>query len=789
MYGSFPRRKMFFLLALLPALLAAAPLAIDSRTTVVVPDAPGAIEKQAADILCRHLGQIFQTQVACVGESAWNGSGTAIFCGRKFARPGAKPDRDDFALFRDGSRVILTGGECGVLYSVYEFLERVCDVRYLGPYDAAVPRQKSIPITDGFEHSGRPYFRYRLMTNYIRNRDYAEYLSWHRIQDMDDCGALPAELGGNLIGSPRFCHTFARYANRFPEKKPEYFSLVDGRRLITNGDRDAGQLCLSNPELRAVMRKTLRTFIEEDRAAARKKGVPYPLIYAVEQNDNRHFCACGECLKRIAELGNQSDLLLDMINELAADISQDYPEIKLMTFAYRQTREPPKTVKPRDNVLIMIALLGGEFDNSIKDTMRSIEHPLNAEAKALYLRWRQAGFRLATWEYGIVYRRKFQLPCLLGGRGLQENVRFFARNGVELIFQEGSALGGGMARYIPFFDLHNYLLMKLMSDPELDVDMVVDDFMHHAYGPAAKPMRQLYDLLENAMDKEKRSFGSCRVPSYLDREFFVAAEKLLLEAELLTADDRDCRRRVLKEYAGLGFGMLLCWDDVFREKPFSLTKEQVAERLVAAHDVCLAQYGKGYTPEVIRRMRKWCREILDLYFLNVRPKGALPEEARGRRIVADFTWMDSGHKFDVGQKSGVVIVDDGSACQGKALRLVRSSLRGAMHGVKPFVMGLYDNATRKTVAERAWDNADLPHDEKYHWFHIPNVKIPEGPQFFAHWTWVLTPASRSQLAGALKPGTVCDIWYSMKFEGPAYCPGSKKENAVFADRLLFVESR
>ena len=79
------------------------------------------------------------------------------------------------------------------------------------------------------------------------------------------------------------------------------------------------------------------------------------------------------------------------------------------------------------------------------------------------------------------------------------------------------------------------------------------------------------------------------------------------------------------------FGMLLCWDDVFREKPFSLTKEQVAERLVAAHDVCLAQYGKGYAPEVIHRMRKWCREILDLYFLNVRPKGALPEEARGRR--------------------------------------------------------------------------------------------------------------------------------------------------------------
>jgi len=781
------KRTLFLPVLLLSALLSAAPLVLDSRVTVVTPATPSAVEKKAAQILCRYLGEIFGAPVVCVAETERRDPGAAIFCGKKFGKFDSAPGRDVFRLFREGDRIVLSGGECGVLYAVCEFLERAGGVRYLGPHDVVVPRRERLAVEEGFRHEGKPFFPYRLMTLYSRSSGCAEYLSWHRIQDMDHCGAIPAELGGNLIGSPRFCHTFAHYANRFPEKKPEYFSLVGGKRLITKTTRDAGQLCLTNPELRAVMRKTLRTFIEEDRAAARKKGVLPPAIYSVEQNDNRHFCSCGNCLKRLAELGNQSDMVLDLVNELADDIAGDHPEIKLLTFAYQATREPPKTVKPRPNVMVHIALLGGEFDDSIKDTMRSLEHPLNAEAKALYLRWHRAGFRLATWEYGIKYRQKFQVAALFGGRGLQENMRFFARNGVDMVFQEGGALRPAMVQYTSFFDLHNYLLMKLMSDPELDVDAVVDDYMKHAYGPAAAPMKKLYTLLENAMDREKRSFGACRVPAYLDRDFLLAAEELMLEAERLTVGEPACRQRILKEYAPLGYALLVVRETVFRDKPFSLTAEQIAARISAANDIALRQYNKGNTPESFLIRRRNTRETLDLYFLNMKPKGALPAELKGRKVAADFTWMDSLCDFDNGRRDRVQIVTDPAACQGKALRLINLGHRTPMHGVKPFDMGIYDRAARRTVALKQWENSTLPNDEKYHWFRLPGVKMPAAPQFFAHWTWVLSPVSNSLLAASVTPGKVYDIWYSLKFEGPAYAPGSKRENAIFADRLLFVE--
>lgn len=781
------KRTLLPLALLFSALLSAAPLVIDSRVTVVTPESPSAVEKQAARILCRYLGEIFGTPVACVAENDRRNPGSAIFCGKKFGRFDSAPPRDAYQLFRDGGRVVLSGGDIGVLYAVYEFLERAGGVRYLGPYDVVVPRRKNLTISEDFRFAGKPFFPYRLMTLYIRNRAYAEYLSWHRVQDTEDCGKIPPELGGGVVGSPRFCHTFAHYANRFPEKKPEYFSLVNGKRLITKSTRDMGQLCLTNPELRAVMAKTLRTFIEEDRAAARKQGAAPPLLYSVEQNDNRHFCNCETCRKRLAELGNQSDVVLDFVNELAAGIAKDYPEIKLLTFAYQTTTEPPKTVKPRDNVLIQLALLGGEFENTIKDTMRSLEHPLNAEAKALYRRWHDAGFRLATWEYGVKYRQRFLVACLFGGRGLQENFRFFARNGVELVFQEGGVLRSATAQYLSFFDLHNYLFMKFMSDPDLDVDAVVDDFMKHAYGPAAAPMKKLYTLLENAMDREKRNFGVVRVPAYLDRDFFLAAEALLLEAERLTASDPACRQRVLKEYAPFGYGMLAAWEHAFGKQPFSLTKAQVAARISVANDVALRQYGKGNTPESFRLRRRSCLKTIDLCFLDVKPKSALPAELRGRKIAADFTWMDSLADFDNGRKDRVQIADDPAACQGEALRLINLGNWSPMHGVKPFIMGIYDRTARKTVASKEWENSTLPKDEAYHWFVLPGVRMPAAPQFYAHWTWVLTPVANSLLAASLTPGKVYDLWYSLKFEGPAYAPGSKKENAIFADRLLFVE--
>ena len=58
------KRTLLPLALLFSALLSAAPLVIDSRVTVVTPESPSAVEKQAARILCRYLGEIFGGPVA-----------------------------------------------------------------------------------------------------------------------------------------------------------------------------------------------------------------------------------------------------------------------------------------------------------------------------------------------------------------------------------------------------------------------------------------------------------------------------------------------------------------------------------------------------------------------------------------------------------------------------------------------------------------------------------------------------------------------------------------------------
>src|SRR5262249_42218541 len=71
-------------------------------------------------------------------------------------------------------------------------------------------------------------------------------------------------------------------------------------------------------------------------------------------------------------------------------------------------------------------------------------------------------------------------------------IRLYKKTGVKGIFFEGAygpGAGGGSDA-----ELRSYAMAKLLWDPNLDSDKLVNEWMEGVYGAASKPMRRWFDL-------------------------------------------------------------------------------------------------------------------------------------------------------------------------------------------------------------------------------------------------------------------------------------------------------
>jgi hypothetical protein len=180
-------------------------------------------------------------------------------------------------------------------------------------------------------------------------------------------GKLPRGGADNLgaPGGPGYhCHNFGAYlpADKYFAEHPEYYALdKDGKTRLPTGIADhakdprwqsKGSLCLTHPEARKLVLAKLLETIAADRAKCNTPDQPPPEIYDVSQPDCAVVCHCPDCRALAEREGSESGPLIDFINELADGVRAQYPEVKVQTFAYEWGMIPPRTLRPRENVVI-----------------------------------------------------------------------------------------------------------------------------------------------------------------------------------------------------------------------------------------------------------------------------------------------------------------------------------------------------------------------------------------------------------------------------------------------------
>lgn len=270
------------------------------------------------------------------------------------------------------------------------------------------------------------------------------------------------------------------------------------------------------------------------------------------------------------------------------------------------------------------------------------------------------------------------------------------------------------------WEIKYYLETKLMEDPFQDNAALLKDAFSRYFGPAAKAVWQL----RRHLDRLRR-----------DSKAFIGWTPELGEFDFITPDE--AKR------------MQAMWDE--------------AERLAAGDE------------RYLRRVRK-ARKGTD----NI------------GRLIAEFERFRRGDGFvfepddldPVGwrhHRELYRLVDDPESPSKRAL-VVNSDYNQAGHYKMPFLIGLRDQAKRKTVAEKFFK--EFASDSGYGVYTLEDVAFPKDSFIFTTRSWsVQKQTGYPQLT---KSGKRYDVKVHVKFTGPDFHPGSTERNEVWFGRMEVV---
>ena len=377
----------------------------------------------------------------------------------------------------DGTVRLLGGNGRGVLYACYRLLE-LLGCRFYAEDTEVVPTltlsEVAAALPEGMDLTEVSPFEFRdLYWTCTYRPDFAVK---RRINAGPAGGGshrrdISPEWGGCIgYAGPHFVHTFEMLvpAQEFFESHPEYFSMINGERTAKHL---YSQLCLSNPEVLAIVIERVKGWLREN---------PLAEIVSVSQNDSfviGSYCTCPACAAVDAEEGSPAGSLIRFVNAVAEAIEPEFPKVAIDTLAYQYSTVPPKLTRPRHNVMVRMCT-GGCSSHAIDECDR------NGGTRQWIEGWEKICDRLYIWDYTTDFAQYLNpFPNLPTH---QRNAKFFASHNVKGVFEQGNYTGGKSGE---FGELRSFILTEVLWDPDKTPD--TEGFMEAYYGAGA-PFVQTY---------------------------------------------------------------------------------------------------------------------------------------------------------------------------------------------------------------------------------------------------------------------------------------------------------
>ena len=492
-HGPFVALWLVASFALAPALQAVT-LAENGRATAaivhnghneVAPDVPrrqvrpGHV-RPPGDELQAYLKQITGATLPLVESWEDAEGGPAIVFEMVDALPGASDratGRQAFRIKTEGNRLTLTAATpLGLHLAVYGLLEdhlgcrfysfRRSGLRYIGPGNEIVPKQPTLRLED-IDDLQEPAFANRGMIYWVG--------SYPWVFKNRGIGKPASKTSGSLAAGHNFYHLLPPkdvkkggkvvHEGLFKEH-PEFYPM---NRAGERKPTWSMGLCGTAEDLPQYLAKAIARKVEESKKRGRYDP-NFPI--AAAQGDGFTGCQDTDCRKLVHQQQSEAAPLILLLNRTLEILKEDYPDLELITFAYFETLDAPKTLKPHENLWINV-VSSARSQNMAGDQMGPIQNnPANRDYARAIRQWPKiAPNRVTVWHWDT-YRAEW--PSMFY---VAENVRYMRDCG---IYGVNPQFTGG-----PWNDLLAWLYLKLAWNPDADADALIHQYLNDNYGEAA----------------------------------------------------------------------------------------------------------------------------------------------------------------------------------------------------------------------------------------------------------------------------------------------------------------
>ncbi len=449
-----------------------------TQYSIVISENAAEVEKNAAKILAEYLKKISKVDFQIVTDAV-SAAEKEIVIGVTNRDGEINIDRTEYGddgvrIFTVGKKLFLTGGEkSGSIYSVYTFLEDYLGCRWFTEELTVIPEAEKLAISQ-IDYKYVPPFRLR-QTYWAFSAVSSDFCSKHRLHGI--MAYVPDEMGGcGENYAVNSVHTLQWIITRdMFEAHPEYFGCDDkGNRSMNR------QPCLSNDDVFRLTVNFAKNFFSQ-----------YNTIFSVSQNDGMSFCQCDKCKAFNKAHGNtDSASMINFVNKVAAAVREEYPNARFETLAYQDTLTPPENLEIADGVVIRMCPINGCVLHDFGDFSCRENKKFDKALRG----WAKLTDSIYMWNYSTDFQYYYALfPNITT---LQKRYQYFRDNNVVAVFDNGC---GDTLAAAEFHELKTYLVLKLLWNPDTDIERCISEFCAAYYGEAGNDVVEFIKSFEKSV--------------------------------------------------------------------------------------------------------------------------------------------------------------------------------------------------------------------------------------------------------------------------------------------------
>ena len=281
-----------------------------------------------------------------------------------------------------------------------------------------------------------------------------------------------------------------------PDEVRQYLAFVEGKRGLFRGVAVNTNFCMSNPEARAIVTKTVCDYAQQNH------NVDYLHVWLADWQKN--MCECDQCQQK-----RPSDWYVVLLNDIDAELTRRGLDNRIGVCVYSETAYEPtcEYIKnPKRFFMILAAITRSYLYSMPKDPQVELTpFVLNKSGRLDSMEEHMVRLKLwknflpapaVAYEYHF-WKHQFYAPGVLSfAKRVHEDVLAYKENGVDGIIEDGSQRS--------FFPngLVYYVYAATLFDNSVKFDELVKDYFSHAYGETGELILAFLEKIDQLLPHE-----------------------------------------------------------------------------------------------------------------------------------------------------------------------------------------------------------------------------------------------------------------------------------------------